>query len=284
MSIINNTLVAYDISYQEIDLIVTSLMAFFTLLIVIFNLKYLKFISGTNPTYIRAKELHSENIKTILKELKSRIDSQDLTFNLVSIRPTNCNSDIKNNHPNFFNDLKEHEPTDLKISQDWNKYNQYIDDNESFKFEFFNKIVYKITSETGLKYTLNLESGEDVFGEILVNKIYKVMRDNYLDNAIILPININILKKSLGGKTIYEYGSFAKSNDKDKLDRLEQIGLNLQNVVESEGWLMDFEKLDNSKAEFKEIKSKLLRKIDEFLLLPLYPEDCNIIKIIKKNL
>lgn len=284
MSVINNTLVAYYISYQDIDLIVTSMMVVFTFLIVLFNLKYLNFIRETNPTYIRAKELHSDNIKIILEELKSIINSHDLTFDLVSIRPTNRNSDIENNHPNFFNDLKEHEPTNLKISQDWNKYKQYIDDIDLFKFEFFNKIVYKITSDTGLKYASNLGLDENVFDVKLVNKIYKSMFDNHYNNNTILPINVNISMKTMGSKTIYEYGNFAISNDKDKLERLEQIGLHLKDVIGSEEWLMDFKKFDDSKAEFKEIKNELLRKIAEFLLLPLYPEDCNIIESIKKNL
>ena len=284
MSIINDTLMVYDISFQEVDLVVTSLLTFFTFVIVIFNLKYLKFILDTNPTYIKAKELHSENIKHIVEDWKNGIENYHFSMKLTSHQPTKYNSGIEKNHPNFFDDLKEHEPTDLKISQDWNKYKQKIDDFNSSQFEFFNKIVDKIRSETGLDYAENLEAEGDIFTLTFVVNIFNKISDKHSTGDEIKPIHFDVIKQTHGSKPVYTYENFAKGNDGDKLESIKQIGINLPIVIEGEGWLQDFEKFYDMRAKFEEIKSELLRKIGEFLLIPLYPEDCSIIKGIKKNL
>lgn len=284
MSIINNTLMACDISFQEVDLVITSLMTIFTLIIVLYNLKYLKFIFDTNPTYIRAKELHSDNIKNIVEDLKNRIENYHLSIKLIRNRPTNYNSGIEKNHPNFFDDLEEHEPTDLKISQDWNKYKQKIDDFNSSQFELFNKIVDKINSETGLDYAINVKADGDVFTYDYIVKIFSSISDKHSTGDEIKPIHFDVIKQTHGLEPVYTYENFAKGNDRDKLESIRQIGLNLPKLVEDEGWLEDFNKFHELMDEFEEIKSELLRKIGEFLLIPLYPEDCSIIKGIKKNL
>ena len=284
MSIINDTLMVYDISFQEVDLVITSLMTISTLIIVIFNLKYLKFIRDTNPTYIKAKELHSDNIKHIMIHWKNIIEDYHLSIELIRNRPTNYNSGIEKNHPNFFDDLKEHEPTDLKISCDWNKYKQKIDDFNSSQFEFFNKIVDKIKSETGLDYAIDIEADGDIFTYHFIVKIFNSISDKHSSGDEIKPIHFDVIKQTLGLEPVYTYKNFAKGNDRDKLESIRQICLKLPELVEDGGWLEDFDKFHELMDEFEEIKRELLRKIGEFLLIPLYPEDCSIIKGIKKNL
>lgn len=284
MSIINDTLMVYDISFQEVNLVITSLMTIFTLIIVLYNLKYLKYIFDTNPTYIRAKELHSDNIKHIMIDWKNRIENYHLPIKLTTHRPTKYNYGIEKNHPNFFDDLKEHEPMDLKISHDWNKYKQKIDDFNSSQFEFFNKIVDKIKSETGLDYAIDVEADGDIFTYHFIVKIFNSISDKHSSGDEIKPIHFDVIKQTHDLEPVYTYENFAKGNDKDKLESIKQIGLNLQKLLEDEDWLDDFDKFHESMDEFEEIKSELLRKIGEFLLIPLYPEDCSIIKGIKKNL
>lgn len=286
MSIINDTLMVYDISFQEVDLVITSLLTFFTFVIVLYNLKYLKFILDTNPTYIRAKELHSDNIKQIMIDCKNVIDDYHLSISTTVIRnlPTNYNSGIEKNHPNFFDDLKEHEPTDLKISCDWNKYKQKIDDFNLSQFKFFNKIIDKITSETGLDYAIDVEDDGDIFTYNFIKEIFNSISDKHSTGDEIKPIHLDVIGQTHGLEPVYTYKNFVKGNDRDKLERIRQICLKLPELVEDEGWLEDFDKLHELIDEFKEIKSELLRKICEFLLIPLYPEDCSIIKGIKKNL
>ena len=284
MSIINDTLMVYDISFQEVDLVVTSLLTVFTFVIVIFNLKYLKFILDTNPTYIKAKELHSENIKHIVEDWKTIIENYHLSIELITNQRTNYNPGIEKDHPNFFDDLKEHEPTDLKISQDWNKYKQKSDDFYLSQFEFFKKIVDNISSETGLAYVENLEAEGDIFTLSFVVNIFNRISDKHSTGDEIKPIHFDVIKQTHGLEPVYTYENFAKGNDRDKLESIKQIGLSLPKLVEDEGWLEDFDKFYELMDEFEEIKSELLRKIGEFLLIPLYPEDCSIIKGIKKNL
>lgn len=284
MSIINDTLMVYDISFQEVDLVVTSLLTVFTFVIVIFNLKYLKFILDTNPTYIKAKELHSENIKHIVEDWKTIIENYHLSIELITNQRTNYNPGIEKDHPNFFDDLKEHEPTDLKISQDWNKYKQKSDDFYLSQFEFFKKIVDNISSETGLAYVENLEAEGDIFTLSFVVNIFNRISDKHSTGDEIKPIHFDVFKKTPSLEPVYTYEKFAKGNDRDKLESIKQIGLSLPKLVEDEGWLEDFDKFYELMDEFEEIKSELLRKIGEFLLIPLYPEDCSIIKGIKKNL
>ena len=286
MSIINNTLMAYDISYQEIDLIVTSLMTVFTLGIVIFNLIYLIYIRDTNPTYIRSKEIHSEKIKEIASNWDDEISNTMKEIFFIEKKQDKYLAEVEKDY--FFNDLKEHDPKNLNMFKTWDEFKIKMDEINSLKYDLIKKINDKINSQTGLIYNENLDSPGNTFTFQVANKIL-IKIDKIFRGEMYRPYIVDDFKidgnKEIEGEHYSLITHYAKAINKDIqcLHNLQQfLTTKLKDTSNEEGWNDDLKKIYEIHSQLNGIRAELKTKINEFKSLPIYPEDCEIIKRVKK--
>lgn len=284
MSIINNTLVSYDISYQEIDIIVTFLMTFFTFVIVIFNFKYLYFIHDTNPTYVRAKEIHSEKIKEMASEWSYEIPDRNDMFYFTEKNPNEYCAEVENEY--FFNDLKEHDPRNLNMFKTWNEFKSKIDEINSLKFNLVNKINDKICSQTGLIYNNDFDSPGNIFTYEITNEIL-LRLDRIYYNGEFWPCSSDEFDgydEEIAGEYYHIIRGRAKATHESQcISNLQKfLTIELEDIFDKEGWNDDFNAIGETISQCENIRTELNKKIDEFKSIPIYPEDCEIIKRVKK--
>lgn len=285
MSIINNTLVAYDISYQELDLIVTLLMTVFTFVIVIFNFGYLLFIYNTNPTYIRAKEIHSEKIKEIASNWNNEISNIMETLGHIREKPDKYCAKVENEY--FFNDLKEHDPQNLNVFKTWDEFKRKIDEIRFLQFDLIEKINDKINSQTGLIYNNDFNSPCNIFTYDITMKIWmkleKIYNGENFESYSVDKFKING-NEEIEGKYYEIITGFAKATHESQgIDKLQTfLTTKLKNTIDEEGWNDDFKKINETYSQLNPIRVELNKKIDEFKSMPIFPEDCEIMKRIKK--
>lgn len=285
MSIINNTLVAYDISYQEIDLIVTSLIAGCTLGIVIFNLIYLIYIHDTNPTYIRSKEIHSEKIKEIASKWEDEISKTMTNIVFNEKKPDKYHAKVEKQY--FFNDLKEHDPKNLNMFKTWDKFKIKIDEINSLKYDLIKKINDKIKSQTGLIYNENFDSPGNTFTFQVTTKIL-IKINEILHGEMYKPYRVDEFKidgiKEIEGEHYSLITDYAKAINKDRkcLEYLQTFLTKLKDTIDEEGWNDDYKIIYENQSQLDNIRAELKIKINEFTSVPIFPEDCEIIKRVKK--
>lgn len=281
---LNQSWMYLDNYSTEIMTISNFFLTIFTFMIVLFNLLYLRFIYNSNPTYIRAKEIHSENLKMVASDWKGEIKTPIEKLDAITKNPENYCAKIEKN--GLFMDIEEHEPISMRLMHGWHEFKGDLIEFDFLKYNLFNKIVDKITSETGLGFKEELSPGDNVFSLRLYERIY-----NQLENKFTKDLEIRSIKRhdfridkeiTKGYEKYYTIGGFAGSDQEQQLTKLQLLLEDLPRITEEEGWIDDFNVIHKTYLYLTSLREDLISKIDYFILLPLFPEDCEFINRIKK--
>lgn len=233
------------------------------------------------PTKIEVERRHSDDLKDLIKRWKSEIE------NLSPKSPYEVNIqegyslNLSVEQEIYFQDIKNHIPSNLDLLKSWNKYKKNWYEYEKNRHAFFNSIKDEVSEKIGLSWfqyshEWNKNPG---FSTRLIMNVYEDLFN--IIEAKRKPYHLKEkgeFREEQGRYTFYARDGLFWSDKKDVAKKAKESYYDVLKTLSQSQHIEGAKKLISDYKRLIQEKEDVVRNLNYFAFIPLLPGKCKYIK------
>ena len=225
---------------------------------------------------LKIVERHSDDLRVLAKRWIEEVPTIPFVGTPETSKPTIHEGPVE--HEYLFEDLKNHIPADMNLLEAWKKFKEdYLLFCEN-RFSLFKEILKDMEKRLGLPYNRDFQKGHS-FSEHFVREIYsdafRIVRNLRPDK---LSQQTRIEKK---GPDKYEFRApsciLAQGIEKE-MNKAETVRKEVLSELNSSRYVEQAKLILQQHEELVKSRARLLRQINNFISIPIFPGNCKYIK------
>ena len=264
-----------------LDFIVSHLAEFITLLLAIIAVAGLLLNYLFRPTKIEVEKRHSDDLKKLVERWKSEVESCSLKnpFDIKSDEKYSLETSVEKEY--YFDDIKNHLPSDLDLLNDWEKFQKSWYCYEKKRHDFFRTVEEDVTEKIGLQWLPNpidwaknpgfsTRIIENIYADL--SRIMEGWESHWLNQSY-------EMREEENKYILWCYnGGLLWSEKRDITEKAKESYLEILKNLKKSPYIELGKELTKYKKNLCEERESLERNLNYFAFIPLLPGKCKYIK------
>lgn len=229
------------------------------------------------PTKIEVEKRHSDDLKSLIEQWKSEIVNHSIQNPFDIKANKNYSLDIPAEKELYFNDIKNHIPSDLKLFVVWEKFKENWKKYEENRHEFFKRLKDDISKKIDLSFTTSWDK-KPGFSIHLIKHIYADLSSIFEGRK---PYWVKYEGKIHKIDDRYEFKSddyLFWSDKKHVAEKAKKSYYGILKNLQKSPYIKIAKKLMNDNKQLYDEREELIKKLNYLTFIPLLPGKCKYIK------